>query len=116
MKTLRCATKIGTISRSLAFNACIAYNAVMSSLEANMTTLTIRKVDPGLRERLRVRAARNGHSMEAELRCIISDALSVDREHHPNLAEAIRQRFAPYGGVELEPHPGVPAPAAPSFE
>ena len=88
----------------------------MSSIEADMTTLTIRKVDPGLRERLRVRAARNGHSMEAELRRIISDALSVDRETRPSLAESIQRRFAPYGGVELEPHPSVPAPAAPSFE
>ena len=25
-----------------------------------------------------------------------------------NLAEAIRRRFAPLGGVELEPHPPVP--------
>ena len=88
----------------------------MGSTEADMTTLTIRKVDPGLRERLRVRAARNGHSMEAELRRIISDALSIDRESRPNLAEAIQPRFAPYGGVELEPHSSVPTPAAPSFE
>jgi len=31
-----------------------------------MTTLTIRNVDGALKERLRVRAARNGRSMEAE--------------------------------------------------
>ena len=33
-----------------------------------MATLTIRNVDPALREELRVRAARHGRSMEAELR------------------------------------------------
>lgn len=32
------------------------------------TTLTIRQLDPALKERLRVRAARNGRSMEAEAR------------------------------------------------
>jgi antitoxin FitA len=32
-----------------------------------MPTLTIRNVDPELREQLRVRAARHGRSMEAEL-------------------------------------------------
>jgi hypothetical protein len=33
-----------------------------------------------------------------------------------NLAEAIRRRFGPVGGVELEPHPPIPAPPAPLFE
>ena len=88
----------------------------MSSVEADMTTLTIRKVDPGLREQLRVRAARNGHSMEAELRRIITDALSADRANRPNLAEAIQRRFAPFGGVELELPPRTEAPAPPTFE
>jgi hypothetical protein len=36
-----------------------------------MTTLTIRNVDPELKEELRVRAARHGRSMEAELRHIL---------------------------------------------
>ena len=36
-----------------------------------MTTLTIRNVDPALKEELRVRAARHGRSMEAELRNIL---------------------------------------------
>jgi plasmid stability protein len=37
-----------------------------------MATLTIRNVDPVLEECLRLRAARNGRSVEAELRCILS--------------------------------------------
>ena len=40
-----------------------------------MATLTIRNVDPELREALRVRAARHGRSMEAELREILKVAL-----------------------------------------
>lgn len=81
-----------------------------------MTTLTVRNVDPALKERLRVRAATQGRSMEAELRHIIREALSGDRKAEPNLAEAIRRRFAPFGGVELEPHPPQPLPMPPVFD
>jgi plasmid stability protein len=75
-----------------------------------MTTLTIRNVDSELKQELRVRAARHGRSMEAELRHILKDALGSDkRRAEPNLAEAIRRRFMPLGGAdELEPHPPVP--------
>jgi len=74
-----------------------------------MTTLTIRNVDPALKERLRIRATRNGRSMEAELRHILSTALGGERSREINLAEAIRRRFLPFGGVEnLAPHPPVP--------
>jgi plasmid stability protein len=73
-----------------------------------MATLTIRNVDVAMRERLRVRAVRHGRSMEAEVRCILDEALESGQEQEPNLAEAIRRRFAPLGGVDLEPHPSVP--------
>ncbi|HXP03091.1 MAG TPA: Arc family DNA-binding protein [Stellaceae bacterium] len=74
-----------------------------------MTTLTIRNVAPELRERLRVRAALNGRSMEAELRHLLSEALRDGAQRRElNLAEAIRQRFLPLGGAdELDPHPPV---------
>jgi len=76
-----------------------------------MTTLTIRNIDPEVQKRVRVRAAENGRSMEAELRQIIKDAVSVNtaKIEEVNLAEAIRQRFAKYGGVELEVPPREPA-------
>jgi plasmid stability protein len=57
-----------------------------------MTTLTIRNVDPALKEELRVRAARHGRSMEAELRHILKEALGGEKRAEPNLAEAIRRR------------------------
>jgi antitoxin FitA len=72
-----------------------------------MTTLTIRNVEPALKERLRIRAAHNGRSMEAELRHILRTALRGESNRDVNLAEAIRRRFLPFGGVELEPHPPV---------
>jgi len=76
-----------------------------------VATLTIRNVDPDVQKRVRVRAAENGRSMEAELRQIIKDAVSVNTENveEINLAEAIRRRFARYGGVELEIPPREPA-------
>jgi plasmid stability protein len=81
-----------------------------------MATLTIRNVDAAVKERLRVRAARHGHSMEAELRAILTTALSQEDERAPNLAEAIRRRFAPLGGVELPDHPPVTIAPPPRFK
>jgi len=82
-----------------------------------MTTLTIRNVDASVKERLRVRAARNGRSMEAELRQILSDAVGGPGDREANLADAIRRRFLPFGGVDdLEAHPPVPVGAPPLFE
>jgi plasmid stability protein len=71
-----------------------------------MTTLTIRNVALALKERLRRRAARSGRSMESELRHILNAALADEERAETNLAEAIRRRFLPFGGVDyLEPHP-----------
>jgi antitoxin FitA len=82
-----------------------------------MPVLTIRNVDAELKEQLRVRAARHGHSMEAELRQILKEALAGEnREQAPNLAEAIRRRFLPLGGVDLEAHPWVMVDDPPTFD
>jgi antitoxin FitA len=82
-----------------------------------MATLTIRNVDAAVKERLRLRAARHGRSMEAEARTILSDAIAGDRvESEPNLAEAIRRRFAPLGGVDLELPPNEFVDKPPSFD
>ena len=82
-----------------------------------MATLTIRNVDAGVKERLRVRAALHSRSMEAEVRVILSEAVTGDRDRlEPNLAEAIRRRFAPLGGVDLELPPPELVEAPPSFD
>jgi antitoxin FitA len=98
------------------FNAVIEHNVSMQLGETTMATLTIRNVDAAVKERLRMRAAQHGRSMEAELRAIVSDAVKSDERAEPNLAEAIRRRFAPLGGVDLEPHPPVLPGSPPSFE
>jgi plasmid stability protein len=82
-----------------------------------MATLTIRHVDAAVKERLRMRAARNGRSMEAELRAIVADAVGGERRREIGLAEAIRRRFAAVGGVDdLVIHPEVPVGEPPAFD
>lgn len=82
-----------------------------------MATLTIRNVSTALEERLRVRAAGHGHSMEDEVREIL-EATLPETEESPqlNLAEAIHRRFAPLGGVDLELPPDEFVEAPPSFD
>ncbi|MEH3120013.1 MAG: plasmid stabilization protein [Methylorubrum populi] len=80
------------------------------------TSLTIR--DPGgtLRERLRVRAARSGRSVEAEAQAILQDGLRVEDGTGLDLAAAIRRRVAHLGGIELDEHPVVTLRDPPCLE
>jgi plasmid stability protein len=66
-----------------------------------VAAVSIRGLDDQVRERLRVRAARNGRSMEAEMRCILVEAV---REPSPpeGLFTALLDRFGELGGVNLE--------------
>lgn len=73
-----------------------------------MASITIRNLDDETKQRLRVRAAHRRHSMEEEARLILRGALAQDAEPVTNLAEAIRRRFQPLGGVELELPPRSP--------
>ena len=45
-----------------------------------MASITVRNLDEGLKKRLRIRAAENGHSMEQEVRDILHAALEADPE------------------------------------
>jgi len=67
-----------------------------------MATLTIRRVDERTKTRLRVRAAHHGRSMEEEAREILRTALVISTQPKVNLAKAIRQRFAAFGGINLQ--------------
>ena len=67
-----------------------------------MASITIRKLDETTKRRLRTRAARHGHSMEEEARQILKSELRKAEEPPKDLGEAIRRRFAKYGGVNLE--------------
>jgi antitoxin FitA len=50
------------------------------------------------------------------LRQILDTTLRGESNREINLAEAIRRRFLPLGGVELEPHPPVPVGKPPVVE
>ena len=43
-----------------------------------MASITVRKIEDELKQRLRVRAAEHGHSMEEEARSILRSALGED--------------------------------------
>jgi len=90
---------------------------VTHSETALSASLNIRQLDPALKERLRVRAAHHGHSMEAEARTILKEVLMEKRPTTgADLATAIRRRFAPLGGVELELPPRQGRREPPRFE
>ncbi|MEW5421259.1 Arc family DNA-binding protein [Amorphus sp. 3PC139-8] len=80
-----------------------------------MSTLTIRNVDPKLKERLRIRAAHNGRSMEAEVRAMLREALVAETGGEVDLATAIRRRMAPLGGVDLPEPERAPLRDPPDF-
>ncbi len=82
----------------LKYCAVIAINAIIDGMAA----ITIRKLDENIKSRLRIQAAHHGRSMEEEVREILRAALSAAPPVKGNLAERIRQRFAPFGGVELK--------------
>lgn len=73
-----------------------------------MASMTIRNIDDGLKTRLRLRAAAHGRSMEDEARDILRAALSSAEPQPHNLAQAIRARVAPLGGVALDMPPREP--------
>jgi plasmid stability protein len=84
--------------------------------EISMATLTIRNLDAALKERLRIRAAKHGHSMEAEVREILQQTLKEPERPELDLYQRIRRRFAPLGGVDLDLPPRELAREPPRFD
>ena len=80
-----------------------------------MASITIRNLDDDVKTRLRVRAAEHHRSMEEEARLILREAVEPKKGPR-NLAEAIRARIAPLGGVDLELPPRGPGREPPSFD
>lgn len=64
-----------------------------------MRTLTIRQLDDATHSRLRLRAARNGRSVEAEVRALLDAAVNAP-EH--NILLSLHEAMGEVGGVELE--------------
>lgn len=65
-----------------------------------MATITIRNLDDDLKNRLRIKAAIHGHSIEEEARLILERALASSSENR-GLGTRIHKRFASDGGLEL---------------
>lgn len=60
-------------------------------------------MDDQTKKKLRIRAAHHGCSMEEEAREILRASLNGPAAQPPkDLARAIHELFAPFGGVELE--------------
>lgn len=78
--------------------------------------VTVRGLAPELKARLRVLAAHNARSMEAEARAILEAALGAPEEEAVDLAAFARGLFAPLGGVELELPAREPARDPPDFD
>lgn len=81
-----------------------------------MASITVRNLDDDVKQRLRVRAAVNGRSMEAEAREILEAALAAEAGPTKGLGTAIHELFAPYGGVELDIPPREPMRDPPTFD
>ena len=70
-----------------------------------MPTITIRNIDENTKRKLQLRAALNGRSMEAEAReaiCMVANEGPTEIQAEESLYEAIRKRFAKFGGIELD--------------
>ena len=66
-----------------------------------MAALSIRNLDEQVKERLRVRAAQHGRSMEAEIRAVLTEA-TREPDVEAGLFGTLMSRFADLGGVELD--------------
>ncbi|MDO9396259.1 MAG: Arc family DNA-binding protein, partial [Herbiconiux sp.] len=62
-----------------------------------MATITVRDLDETIRDGLRVRAARHGRSMEAEVREILKNAVTAEPSSSTGLGTRIRSLFADVG-------------------
>ncbi|MFY9674625.1 MAG: hypothetical protein WAK13_09230 [Terriglobales bacterium] len=90
-----------------------AINDLIAIIDSNaiievMASITIRQLEESTKRKLRMRAASHGRSMEQEAREILKAALSQADEQPTDLGKAIRDIFAPLGGVELRIPPRGP--------
>lgn len=77
-----------------------------------MAAVSVRDLDDDVKERLRIRAAENGRSMEAEIRAILIAAVN-DQSASGGLLTAFLDRFGALDGVDLDlPPRSTPARAA----
>jgi plasmid stability protein len=73
-----------------------------------MAALSIRDLDDAVKEKLRIRAAQHGRSMEAEIREILTSAVTQEAPQ-TDLFSALTERFTRLGGLDF----ALPARATP---
>jgi plasmid stability protein len=66
-----------------------------------VAAVSIRNLDDTVRERLRIRAAAHGRSMEAEMRAILVEAVRETGDDEGVLG-ALVERFGELGGIDLD--------------
>jgi plasmid stability protein len=81
-----------------------------------MAIITIRRLEDSTKQRLRVRASRNGRSMEEEARQILTVALNEKKATGQDLVESIRSKFAPLGFWEFPEIKRSPVRPPPNFD
>ena len=67
----------------------------------DVAAVSVRDLDDGVKEKLRIRAAEHGRSMEAEIRAILEEAVR-DSGQSAGLLMTLMERFGEIGGVDLE--------------
>jgi len=80
-----------------------------------VASITIRNLDEGLKQKLRIRAAERNHSMEDEARDILRVALAREPVAGKHVVDAIRRLIEPLGGVDLAVPPRGPMRKPPRF-
>lgn len=65
-----------------------------------MATLTIRNVDNAVREQIRLQAAENGRSMEAELRAILEDIAAKRTTQPGDVFRRVQAEMTKIGGLK----------------
>jgi plasmid stability protein len=68
--------------------------------ERKMASLTIRNLDDTVKEKLRIRAASHGRSMEEEVRLILNQAINAPSGQ--NLWQRSRELFDEKNAIDLE--------------
>lgn len=79
-----------------------------------MANLTIRNLDDDIKQGLRLRAARHGHSMEEEARRILARAIQAP-DTETGLGTRIHGRFEALGGIDLPLPPRNPTRSPPDL-
>lgn len=81
-----------------------------------MGAITVRNLDEKTKRELRMRAARNGRSMEEEVRRMIRYLLDQPETETPHVVDVAREIVERTGGFEIELPPRQKMREPPSFD